>query len=145
MKKNRSLPASAIIPVLIYPDVRAAVAWLTGAFGFVERLRIGENHRSQLSFGEGAVIVGDVRADRKPPRAGEVTHSIVVRVTDVNAHFSQAKAHGAKILMEPRDFEYGERQYTAEDLAGHQWTFSETLEDVDPASWGGELISSQNH
>jgi len=145
MKKNRSLPASAIIPVLIYPDVRAAVAWLTGAFGFVERLRIGENHRSQLSFGEGAVIVGDVRADRKPPRAGEVTHSIVVRVTDVNAHFSQAKAHGAKILMEPRDFEYGERQYTAEDLAGHQWTFSETLEDVDPASWGGELISSRNH
>jgi uncharacterized glyoxalase superfamily protein PhnB len=74
-----------------------------------------------------------------------VTHSIVVRVADVNAHFSQAKAHGAKILMEPRDFEYGERQYTAEDLAGHQWTFSETLEDVDPASWGGELISSQNH
>ena len=145
MKKNRSLPASAIIPVLIYPDVRAAVAWLTGAFGFVERLRIGENHRSQLSFGEGAIIVGDVRGERKPPRAGEVTHSIVVRVTDVNAHFSQAKAHGAKILMEPRDFEYGERQYTAEDLAGHQWTFSETLEDVDPASWGGELISSRNH
>jgi len=145
MKKNRSLPASAIIPVLIYPDVRAAVAWLTGAFGFVERLRIGESHRSQLSFGEGAIIVGDVRGERKPPRAGEVTHSIVVRVADVNAHFSQAKAHGAKILMEPRDFEYGERQYTAEDLAGHQWTFSETLEDVDPASWGGELISSQNH
>ena len=145
MKKNRSLPASAIIPVLIYPDVRAAVAWLTGAFGFVERLRIGESHRSQLSFGEGAIIVGDVRGERKPPRAGEVTHSIVVRVTDVNAHFSQAKAHGAKILMEPRDFEYGERQYTAEDLAGHQWTFSETLEDVDPASWGGELISSRNH
>jgi len=145
MKKNRSLPASAIIPVLIYPDVRAAVAWLTGAFGFVERLRIGESHRSQLSFGEGAIIVGDVRGERKPPRAGEVTHSIVVRVADVNAHFSQAKAHGAKILMEPRDFEYGERQYTAEDLAGHQWTFSETLEDVDPASWGGELISSRNH
>ena len=23
--------------------------------------------------------------------------------------------------MEPTDFEYGERQYTAEDPAGHQW------------------------
>ena len=32
--------------------------------------------------------------------------------------------------MEPTDFEYGERQYSAEDLAGHQWTFSETLADV---------------
>ena len=29
--------------------------------------------------------------------------------------------------MEPTDFEYGERQYNAEDPAGHQWTFSETL------------------
>jgi uncharacterized glyoxalase superfamily protein PhnB len=139
MRKNRSIPSSVVIPVLIYQDVRAAVAWLNGAFGFVERLRIGENHRSQLSFGDGAVIVGDVRGDRKPPRAAEVTHSIMVRVDNLNAHYLRAKTHGAKILMEPKDFEYGERQYTAEDLAGHQWTFSETLEDVDPASWGGEL------
>jgi uncharacterized glyoxalase superfamily protein PhnB len=144
MRKNRSLPSPIIIPVLIYPDVRAAVAWLTTVFGFVERLRIGESHRSQLSFGDGAIIVGDVRAERKPPRVGEVTHSIVVRVEDVNAHFSRAKAQGAKIVMEPRDFEYGERQYTAEDLAGHQWTFSETLEDVDPTTWGGELKSIQS-
>ena len=139
MRKNRSLPSYVIIPVLIYPDVRAAVAWLTAAFGFVERLRIGENHRSQLCFGDSSVIVGDMSGDRKPPPAGEVTHSIIVRVEDVNAHFLRAKAHGARIVVEPRNFIYGERQYTVEDLAGHQWTFSETLEDVDPALWGGEL------
>jgi uncharacterized glyoxalase superfamily protein PhnB len=49
-----------VIPVLIYPDVREAVAWLSGAFGFVERARIGENHRAQLGVGNGAVIIGDV-------------------------------------------------------------------------------------
>jgi uncharacterized glyoxalase superfamily protein PhnB len=43
--------------------------------------------------------------------------------------------------MEPTDFEYGERQYSAEDFAGHQWTFSETLADVDPSGWGGTLTS----
>ena len=53
-----------MIPVLIYPDVRAAVEWLGAAFGFVERVRIGETHRAQLSFGEGAVIAGDVRGER---------------------------------------------------------------------------------
>jgi len=37
-----------IIPVLIYPDVREAVAWLSAAFGFAERVRIGENHRAQF-------------------------------------------------------------------------------------------------
>lgn len=139
MKENRSIPSAVVIPVLIYPDVREAVAWLSAAFGFVERLQIGENHRSQLSIGEGAVIVGDVRFDRCPPREGEVTHSITVRVEDVDAHRARAEAHGARILMEPTDFEYGERQYPTEDLAGHQWTFSETLADVDPAAWGGIL------
>ena len=39
--------------------------------------------------------------------------------------------------MEPTDFEYGERQYEAEDPAGHRWIFSETLRDVAPEEWGG--------
>src|SRR2546423_10093947 len=110
MRTNRSIPSAVVIPVLVYPDVREAVAWLSAAFGFVERLQIGESHRSQLSFGDGAIIVADVRSDRRPPREGEVTHSVVVRVNDVNAHCARARAHGARILMEPTEFEYGERQ-----------------------------------
>jgi uncharacterized glyoxalase superfamily protein PhnB len=141
VKDNRSIPRSTVIPVLIYPDVRAAVAWLTNAFGFAERVRIGEDHRSQLACGDGAVIVGDVRNDRRSPRPGEVTHSVVVRVDSVAAHCARAREHGARILMEPTDFEFGERQYTAEDLSGHQWTFSETLRDVAPEEWGGILLS----
>jgi uncharacterized glyoxalase superfamily protein PhnB len=137
MKPNRSIPASTVIPVLIYPDVREAVTWLGAAFGFVERVRIGENHRAQLGVGDGAVIIGDVRSDRRPPRPGELNHSVMVRVENVSAHHEQARNHGARIVMEPTDFEYGERQYTAEDLAGHQWTFSETLADVAPEEWGG--------
>jgi uncharacterized glyoxalase superfamily protein PhnB len=145
VKTNRSIPSSVVIPVLIYPDVREAVAWLSAAFGFAERVQIGEDHRSQLSVGggAGAVIVGDVRKERRPPRAGEVTHSVTVRVEDANAHYEHAKAHGAKIVMEPTDFEYGERQYTAEDPAGHQWTFSETLDDIHPETWGGILVSPE--
>jgi uncharacterized glyoxalase superfamily protein PhnB len=142
LKPNRSIPSALVIPVLVYPDVREAVAWLTEAFGFAERLRIGENHRSQLSFGDGgALIVADVRGERRPPRAGEVTSSVVVRVDDAKAHCERARAHGARIEMEPTDFEYGERQYTAIDFAAHRWTFSETLADVDPADWGGELVA----
>jgi uncharacterized glyoxalase superfamily protein PhnB len=143
VRPNRSIPSAVVIPVLIYPDVREAVAWLSTAFGFLERVRIGENHRSQLSVGDGAVIIGDVRNDRRPPRPGEVTHSVTVRVDDVDAHCAHARTHGARILTEPTDFEYGERQYTAEDHAGHQWTFSETLEDVAPDAWGGTLVAPE--
>ena len=57
MKDNRSIPKATVVPVLIYPDVRAAVEWLGAAFGFVEHVRIGEDHRAQLGFGDGAVIV----------------------------------------------------------------------------------------
>jgi uncharacterized glyoxalase superfamily protein PhnB len=142
MRRNRSIPMSTVIPVLIYPDVREAVAWLSAAFGFVERVRIGENHRAQLQFGDGAVIVAEARGDRRPPRSGEVTHSVMVRVEDARAHCEQARARGARIVMEPTDFEYGERQYNAEDPAGHQWTFSETLADVAPEQWGGTSVVS---
>ncbi len=141
MKPNRSIPASTVVPVLIYPDVREAVTWLGAAFGFAERVRIGESHRAQLSFGDGAVIVADVRGDRRPPRPGEATHSVLVRVEDARAHCERARANGARILMEPTDFEYGERQYNAEDHAGHQWTFSETLADVAPEEWGGIYVT----
>jgi uncharacterized glyoxalase superfamily protein PhnB len=137
VRRNRSIPSSSVIPVLVYPDVRAAVEWLQGAFGFVERVQIGEDHRSQLSFGDGALIVGDVRHERRPPRSDEETHSVVVRVDDANAHCERARAHGARIRKEPTDFEYGERQYEAQDLAGHRWIFSETLRDVAPEEWGG--------
>ena len=139
MKPNHSIPSSTIIPVLIYPDVSQAVAWLSAAFGFVERVRIGENHRAQLRFGDGAVIIADVRGDRRPPRSGEVTHSVTVRVEDARAHCERARAHGARILMEPTDFEYGERQYNAEDPAGHQRTLSETLADVTPRGVGRDV------
>jgi uncharacterized glyoxalase superfamily protein PhnB len=140
MLRNRSIPNATAIPVLIYPDVRAAVSWLSDAFGFVERLQIGEDHRSQMDVGEGgAVIIGDARSDRVPPRLGEVTHSVLVRVEDASGHCERARSHGAKILDEPTDHMYGERQYNAEDPWGHQWTFSQTLADVDPADWGGLL------
>lgn len=141
MRANRSIPAATVMPVLIYPDVREAVAWLSAAFGFTERLRIGENHRSQLNVGDGAVIVAEARGDRRPPRPGEVSQSVLVRVADAKAHCERARAHGARILMEPADHMYGERQYNAEDFAGHQWTFSETLADVAPESWGGQLFT----
>lgn len=144
MKRNRSLPEATVIPLLVYPDVRRAVAFLTEAFGFTERLRIGENHRSQMSFGDGALIVADATHGREAPRDGApVSQSVMVRVEDTRAHCERARSHGARILADPTEYPYGERQYTAEDPFGHRWTFTETIADVDPADWGGEPIGNE--
>ena len=142
MKRNRSIPPSTVIPVLVYPDVRQAVAWLTQALGFVERTRIGEDHRAQLSIGpHGAMIVADVSGERQPPQIGVVTHELKVRVDDVEAHFERARAHGARVVEPPTDREYGERECTVEDLAGHRWQFTETLRDVAPEDYGCETVA----
>ena len=118
-----------MIPELPYPDVREAVEWLAGAFGFQERLQIGD-HRAQLVYEGGAVIVIQGHAPGS---------TLLVRVDDAEAHHARAAAAGAKIISEPEDYPYGERQYSALDTGGHRWTFSQSIDDVDPASWGGTL------
>lgn len=134
---NASMPAATVVPVLHYPDVRAAAAWLQRAFGFAERLRIG-NHRVQLGVGEAAVVLAQGAA----PLAGESHCSLMVRVSDVDLHARLAAEAGARVLGPPQSFPYGERQYTALDPAGYAWTFSQTVANVDPDTWGGELVSS---
>jgi uncharacterized glyoxalase superfamily protein PhnB len=147
MKRNRSIPPSSVIPVLVYPDVRDAVAWLTAAFGFVEHTRIGEDHRAQMGIGSdapngglGAMIVADARGEQQPPRDGLVSHVIKVRVEDVDARFERARVHGAIVVEPPTDQEYGERECTIEDIGGHRWQFTETLRDVAPEEYGCETV-----
>lgn len=127
---NRSMPNCTVIPVLAYADVVASSHWLCDVFGFSVRWRAG-NHRVQLSAGDGCVVV----TEGDPASAG---HSIMVRVDNVNAHHAHARQQGAHILSQPTDFPYGERQYSAADLAGRVWTFSQSIADVDPRSWGAE-------
>jgi uncharacterized glyoxalase superfamily protein PhnB len=142
MRQNRSIPPVTVIPVLTYPDVRAAVDWLAGAFGFVERTRIGESHRAQMGIdGGGAMIITDAQGDRQAPPPGPVTHLLKVRVEDIEAVHQRAEAYGARILEAPIDRAYGERECTIEDLAGHRWQFSETIRDVAPEEYGCETVS----
>lgn len=63
-----------------------------------------------------------------------------MRVDDADAHCARASGGGALIVSPPTDYPYGERQYTAQDSAGHRWTFSQSIADIEPAEWGGALV-----
>jgi uncharacterized glyoxalase superfamily protein PhnB len=135
MLPNRSMPRATVIPVLAYPDVNQAAAWLCEAFGFSVRLRIN-HHRVQLNVGDGAVIVRELRSNEGNALLGAGC-SITVRTEDVDAHCERARDYGARITQDPVSHPYGERQYNAEDLAGYSWTFSQSVKDMHPQDWGG--------
>ena len=134
MIANRSMPPGSVIPELAYDDVRAAARWLCAAFGFHERLRIG-SHRIQLLVGDGSVVV----VEREPN--SQASSRVMVRVADVDAHYNAAVKAGAHALGKPTTHPFGERQYSALDIGGHRWTFSQSVADSDPATWGGELVA----
>ena len=116
--------------------------WLESAFGFEERVRIGETHRAQLRIGlDGALVVVDLSADRVAPSGGAVTHIIKVRVPDVDAAFARALEAGARVVEELTTYEYGERSGVVEDIDGHHWELTQTVRDVRPEEWGGRTIA----
>jgi uncharacterized glyoxalase superfamily protein PhnB len=137
MIRNHSAPPGTIVPWLAYSDVSKAIAWLSGAFGFTAHLHTppepdGSIHHAQLSVGEGSVVL-----TTRPLQSGV---SLFVPVEDVDAHCERASRFGAKIVNPPTTHVFGERQYTAEDLAGYHWTFSQSVADVDPAEWGAIVV-----
>lgn len=130
MLSNRSVPRSTVLPELAYPDIGEAINRLCDAFGFTLRIRIGD-HRAQLNVGDGAVIL--IERNRNVA----LQSAVMVRVEDVNAHCEHARRAGVRIVREPADYPYGERQYNVEDFAGHHWCFTQSIADVDPRDWGG--------
>jgi uncharacterized glyoxalase superfamily protein PhnB len=137
---NRTMGTASVVPELVYPDVGKAVDWLCDAFGFEEMWRVG-NHRARIRYGNGIVAVADAGEDygRRVPEPGESAHchGVMLQVEDVDAHHDHARQAGARILNTPTDFSFGERQYTAEDLAGHRWTMTQSIADLTPEDWGG--------
>jgi uncharacterized glyoxalase superfamily protein PhnB len=142
---------------LCYRDANAAIDWLSNAFGFEPRLVVegegGEIVHSELSFGEGVVMVSS--AARRPwfRSPGDVgggnTQSLMVYVDDVEAHCARARAAGAIIASEPTTSDYGEeywtdRTYEAVDREGHHWWFCQRLADATRPRSGGVRVREQH-
>ena len=99
----------------------AAAAWGEGAI-FVSAPRVGHGSADRLAF--------------RPPRPHELSHTVMVHVEDVDRHYEHARQRGARILLPLETYAFGERQYSAQDLGGHLWTFTQSVADVAPEEWG---------
>lgn len=131
-------------PSVYYRDPRAALAWLSSAFGFEVTMEIDGPqdapemcHYEMSCGGRGRLMVGAEWSEhvRSPASIGGAnTQSAHVQLdADVDGHCERARAAGAEIAMEPEDQFYGDRTYRAVDPEGHQWTFSARVREVSRA------------
>ena len=128
----------SIYPRLAYRDEVAALEFLTRAFGLTERRAARMEHPdgtlAWLEIGDGVVMIGRAGEDHhglsSPLDAGVTTAMVNVYVHDVDAHYQNAKAGGARIVMELEDMFWGDRRYEALDPEGHRWHFAERLSDI---------------
>jgi uncharacterized glyoxalase superfamily protein PhnB len=149
MIENRSAPPGPVVPCLSYEDVPKAIEWLCGAFGFTERLRTpaeadGTIHHTQLAIGEGSMILTGIPVAERGVGSKKLAQGPMVYVEDVDAHFERAKKFGVEIVNPPTTAPFGERQYTALDLAGYRWAFSQHVADVKPEDWGAQVAEIKN-
>jgi PhnB protein len=122
-----------ITPYLYYEDVRAALTFLSKAFGFKKFGRPmsgpgGKIQHAAMKLGDAMVMMGFPGPQyMNPKHLGEATQSLYVNVDDVDKHCARARRAGAKIIEEPAETFYGARRYGAEDPEGHQWYFAEDV------------------
>jgi PhnB protein len=139
------MPSNTAIAMLSYEDAGRAADWLSEAFGFEQSERFedgGVVTHVTLTLGDAMVFAGNPGPDYRSPRslAAEseaarrmfetpyVVDGVMVYVDDLDAHFEQARAAGARILSELEDNPgVGQRQYRAEDLEGHRWMFAQAV------------------
>ena len=126
---------SHLIPALRYRDAPKAIEFLCKAFGFEKLLIVpGENGRiahAQLVLGRDMIMLGseshvdDYGRMVAPPASPDAptTMGLYLLVDDCDAHCARARAAGARIVIEPKDEDYGGRGYTARDPEGHVWSF----------------------
>jgi uncharacterized glyoxalase superfamily protein PhnB len=117
--------APTLYPSLRYRDAKAAIAFLKDAFGFEEMVVYddadGSVAHAELSYGPSVLMLGTDRDDVHGSRAGQGW--LYVAVEDADAHCAQARAHGAEIVTDLHDTDYGSRDYSARDPEGNLWSF----------------------
>ena len=117
--------------MLVYADIAAAHDFLADAFGFdpggVHRNDEGDVMHAEVALAGEAIWLHRVSPDcglRAVTDLGSATGMLNVFVEDVDTHYAQAIAAGAKIVFPPTNQPYGQREYGASDTEGRIWSFA---------------------
>lgn len=108
------------VPYLTLDGADAIVDFLTEVF---QAEVFHRSHRADGKLAHAAVKIGDsiVELSEATERFGHMPGAIHVYVPDTDQAHKRAIQHGAQVIHEPMDMEYGERASAVKDKAGNHW------------------------
>ncbi|MGX7828245.1 VOC family protein [Actinokineospora sp. 24-640] len=122
--------APAIAPYLVVADARRALRWYLDVFdghrrGEVHEMPGGAIGHAEIGIGDAVLMLADADAAGGVPVAAPTpgqphSHTLHVRVGDVDAVFTRAVDAGAHPERHPTDYPYG-RVGVLVDPFGHRW------------------------
>jgi uncharacterized glyoxalase superfamily protein PhnB len=124
---------STVIPGLHYRNAKTMIDWLCDAFGFEKQVIYaspdGEVIHSQLTFGNGMIMVGSIKKGAPLPNlekqpdtiGGAEAQTICLVVADIDAVYASAKIAGAKMVAALEAKDYGGKAFSCSDPEGHVW------------------------
>jgi PhnB protein len=136
----------SITPYLAIDGAAQAIAIYTAAFGARERMRLprpdGKVGHAEIEIGDSVVMLADPWPGNafSPPK-GDVSVSIHLYVTDVDAVFARAVAAGATAERPVETMFYGDRGGSLRDPFGHRWHVATHVEDVAPEEIGRRMAA----
>jgi catechol 2,3-dioxygenase-like lactoylglutathione lyase family enzyme len=120
MTSTSAVTLCAAAPVLVVQDILRSVEHYRDALGF----------RIEFTYGEPAFYAGVVRDEvvihlqaaretKRQPGHGAIN----IFVTNVDGLYRELTSRGARTLNEPKDYDYGMRDFDVQDLDGNHLCF----------------------
>lgn len=153
IENGRPAGYTTLTPFLVCAPAAEAITFYEAVFGAVVVQRMdgdgGTVPHAELDLGHGRLQLGDPQDDyglvARDTADDRVSTSLVIYVPDVDAVFTRAVEHGARVREKPSTFVTGDRFASVLDPFGHRWAIMTRVEDVSPeeadrrlASWAAE-------
>ena len=128
----------SVTPYLAVDGAARAIEFYAKAFGARERMRLdgpeGRVAHAEVEVGDSVVMLADPWPGHgfRAPQGADVSVSIHLYVTDVDAVCARAVAAGATLDRPVETMFYGDRTGTLRDPFGHRWHVATHVEDVAP-------------
>ena len=130
MSEEAGFSPGAVTPYasVRYEDADAAIEWLQAVLGFEAQELVRDDDgnvvHAEVRLGDGLVMLSQAGVGREPfsslPAVAGITY---IAIDDVDGLHERAAAAGGDIAVAPLDTDYGSRDFTVRDPAGHLWSF----------------------